>query len=126
MNSTPPTRTRRAALELGLHLLERRPGRWLGDEVVELVRVGLQVVELVHAAELCVMDIFPAIGAHRLVGHLPEPREDDVGGGEVLDEERRPGRPRPSREQADERAAVQTLGDAQRRRARAEWEQRRG
>ena len=58
----------------------------LVDHVPHLVRIGAQVVELVHALELDVVDVLPALRAHALVAHLRDAREHLVR--EVLDEER--------------------------------------
>ena len=45
------------------HRLERLFGMWLTGEVSCLVRVSFQVVELIHAVQLQITDVFPALSA---------------------------------------------------------------
>ena len=55
--------------ELRLHVLKDSGCFRRVDQIVHLIGVHLQVVELVHALEVRVLNVLVALGAHRLVPH---------------------------------------------------------
>src|SRR5438105_12714138 len=69
-------------LQLRLEVLERLLRRFVADEVLQLVRVGFEVVQLIGILDAEVMDVFPLRRADR----LPSGEERVAGLVEVFEE----------------------------------------
>src|SRR5262245_56135683 len=73
--------------QFSLHLLKDLTRVWAADNVRLLIRVRIEIVQLVHVAELAVLDVLVAGRSHSDVAHLANAREDGVA--VILDEKRR-------------------------------------
>ena len=65
-------------LQLRLHLCRCFACLRTRSKVVHFVRIGFQIVKLIHAVEVNVVNVFPSLVAHSLIAHLGHTRENFV------------------------------------------------